>query len=305
MKKILFYIQNTWCHGRIHNDLIKALWPDIYCDILDWTKGYSIEEYRYFLKKYDYIITDTYGAEFLNINYHISPNRIGIIAHSNDDILHITKKSELGEKYFTDFKGYATVSSTARTFSLAHGVQRIPQVLKIGCFNNLSFKNSSEKLEKIGFIGEIEIERQKNSKTFNKRGFLVQKVCELTGLEFVNIKNLHFHAASEFYNSFDLLMFASLMEGLPTVAIEAFSCGIPVLGTDTGIFSQMASSGGGVILPFEEEKFIDEGVKIVNFLKQNPKEYQKMCSTALEESKKYDWSVARTSWINFINSLYE
>lgn len=95
------------------------------------------------------------------------------------------------------------------------------------------------------------------------------------------------------------------MEGLPTVAIEAFSCGIPVLGTDTGIFSQMASSGGGVILPFEEEKFIEEGVKIVNFLKQNPREYQKMSVAALEESKNYDWSVARNSWINFINSLYE
>jgi len=305
MKKVLFFIENYWCYGRIHNDLVKALYNDIYCDILDWSKNYTLSDRDYFLKKYDYIITTPSGAHVLEKSYQIDSNKIAIVAHSNHDITYILDEVKAGREFFNKFKGYAVISSTVRSFSIAHQIYRVPHVLQVGCFNNITYKNKATELKKIGFIGRTENDEIMNPTKFNKRGYLVKKICEITNTELKVLNGLHFLNSTEFYSEFDLLMFASFSEGLPTIAIEAFSCGVPVIGTETGVFSQMVKNGGGVILPFEEEKFINEGVKLINNLKQNPREYQKMSIAALEESKNYDWSVARNSWIDFIKSLYE
>lgn len=305
MKKIVFFIENNWCYGRIHNDLIKALYPDIYCDILDWTKGYTITDFDYFLKKYDYIITTPHGGYSLEKIYGVNPNKIAIVSHSNHDFTHILEEVKEGREFFNKFKGYAVISSIVRDYAVAHRIYRAPHVLQVGCFNNITYKNQSTELKKIGFIGRTEHWETECPAKFNKRGYLVKKICEITNTELKMLHGLHFLNSTEFYSEFDLLMFASFSEGLPTVAIEAFSSGVPVIGTETGVFTKMAQSGGGIILPFKEEEFINEGVKIVTRLKQNPREYQKMSVAALEESKNYDWSVARSGWINFINSLYE
>lgn len=305
MKKILFFIENNWCFGRIHNDLIKALYPDIYCDILDWRVSYTYEDIKFLLKKYDYIITSPSGAHVLENSYKINLDKVAAVTHANHDMTYILEEVKAGKEFFNKFKGFAVISSTIRDFAIAHQIYRVPHVLQVGCFNNITYKNQSTELKRIGFIGKTENDEIINPTKFNKRGYLVKKICEITNTELKVLNGLHFLNSTEFYSEFDLLMFASFSEGLPTVAIEAFSSGVPVIGTETGVFTKMAQSGGGIILPFKEEEFINEGVKIVTRLKQNPREYQKMSVAALEESKNYDWSVARGSWINFINSLYE
>lgn len=304
MKRILFYIENNWSFGRIHNDLIKVLYPDVHCDIIDWRIGYSSTDVDYFLKKYDYIITTPHGAMVLDTSYKLPLNKIGAIAHSNSDIKHIIFEKQLGIDYFNKFKSYGVISPIIRTMSIAHGIYRIPYVLEVGCFTNLHYKNTSKELKTIGYVGAIQRHIDVNESVDIKRGRLVEKVCELTNLPLVHQKNLHFLCSEHLYSSFDLLMFASLTEGLPTVAIEAFSSGIPILGTHTGIFPKMAESGGGILLPFEENEFIEKSVIIINDLKNNSEKYQHMSMCALEESKKYDWSVTRNSWLKFIDSLY-
>jgi glycosyltransferase involved in cell wall biosynthesis len=303
MKRILFYIENNWAFGRIHNDLIKTLYPDVHCDIIDWRIGYSSTDVEYFLKKYDYIITTPHGAMVLDTSYKLPLNKMGAISHSNMDIKHIIFEKKLGAEYFNKFKSYGVISPIVRTMSIAHGVYRIPHILEVGCFTNIHRKNQSKELRSIGYVGAIQKNIDANESVDIKRGRLVEKVAEITGLPLIQQKNLHFLCSEELY-CFDLLMFSSLTEGLPTVAIESIASGIPILGTHTGIFPSMAECGAGIILPFEENLFIDKAVDVINDLKLNPEKYQNMCSLALEESKKYDWSVARNSWLKFIESLY-
>ncbi len=304
MKRILFYIENNWAFGRIHNDLIKCLYPDVHCDIIDWRISYTLQDLEYFLKKYDYIITTPHGAMVLDTSANLPLDRVGAVAHANSDLKHIIFEKKLGTEYFNKFKSYAVVSNRIRTMSIAHGIYRIPHVVDIGCFRDMYVKNVSKELKTIGYVGAIERHIDVNENVDIKRGYIINNISNLTGLPLIHRKGLHFLTSDYLYENIDLLMFSSLTEGLPTVAIEAFACGIPIIGTHTGIFPDMARSGGGIVLPFEEEEYVNQAVKIITELKDDPERYQRMSECALEESKKYDWSVVKHSWLKFIESLY-
>ncbi len=304
MKKILFFIENKWAYGKIHNDLIKALYPDVHCDIIDWTVSYSHEDMRHFLNIYDYIVTTPAGGTTLKQSYGVNPNRIAIIAHSNHDFQHTLFVENEALDFFNEFSGYGAISPVIRTLSIAHRIRRFPNVLLPGTFTNIYSKNTSKSLNKIGYVGLINKVQNNVEGIDIKRGHLVSKTVEAVNLELIQYSGLHFLTAANFYCDFDILMFSSTTEGLPTVALEAISSGIPVIGTDTGIMSDIANSGAGIILPFEEDKYIAEGINVLNYLKNNPEEYQKMVSCALQKAKEYDWSVRRKAWIEFINSLY-
>lgn len=303
MKKILFFIENNWSFGRIHNDLIKVLYPEVHCDIIDWRISYTYDDMSYFLNTYDYIISTPHGAMTLNSSYKVPLDRIGAIAHSNSDIQHILFTHNLGKEYFDKFKSYGVISPIIRTMSITHGIYRIPHVVEVGCFNDLHFKNNSKELKRLGYVGKISRGFQEEQIDI-KRGNIIVKVAEKTNLPLVHHENLHFLCSKKMYCDFDLMMFSSLTEGLPTVAIESFCSGIPVIGTHTGIFPEMAKSGGGIVLPFEENDYIEKAVSIINNLKENPSNYQQMVSCAIKESEKFDWSVCKNSWIRFIESLY-
>lgn len=304
MKKILFYIENNWAFGRIHNDLIKALYPEVHCDIIDWRIGYTPDDVSFFLKKYDYIITTPHGASVLYFSYGLPLNRIGAVAHANSDIKHILVEKKLEVDFFNKFKSYAVISPIIRTMSIAHGVYRIPHVLQVGCFTDLHTKNNSKELKTLGYVGAIERHIDVNENIDIKRGNIILKISELTGLPLIHIRGLNYLCSEQMYSAIDLLMFSSLTEGLPTVAIEAFSSGIPIIGTHTGIFPEIANTGGGIILPFEENKYIEEAVSTLTFLKNNPEKYQDMVNNCINQSKKYDWSNTKQSWLKFIDSLY-
>lgn len=303
MKKILFFIENNWSFGRIHNDLIKVLYPNIHCDIIDWRISYTLQDMNKFLNLYDYIISTPHGAMVLNSSYRVPLDRIGAVAHSNSDLQHILYTHNLGESYFNKLKSYAVISPLIRTLSISHGIKRFPQIVNVGCFNSLHAKNQSKQLTKIGYVGKIHRAFQEE-KVDIKRGHLVAQIANEVGLPLVHYQDLHFLCSRNMYCDFDLMMFSSLTEGLPTTILESFSCGIPVIGTNTGIFPELSKSGGGIILPFEEDEYIKQGIAALNDLKNNPLKYQHMVNCALEESENHDWSIAKLSWIKFIDSLY-
>lgn len=304
-KKILFFVENSWCFGKIHNELIKVLYPDIHCDVLDWTKAYTIEGMNCVFQKYDYAITTPQGAFGLNDSYKIPLNKIAVVAHSNKDIKNLFYEKNLGSEYFDLFKAYAAISPMVQNFSIAHGVKRIPKLVEVGCFSNIQKINKSKEVKKIGYIGSTKRHFDEKTTTDLKRGYLVSLIAEKTGLELITFEDLPFICAEEMYSKFDILIFSSLSEGLPTVAIEALCAGIPIIGTETGIFKEIAQNGCGIILPFEEKEYINQGIKILLELKNNPLKYQEMVSNCVKQSEKYDWSIKKQSWINFINSLYE
>jgi len=232
VKRILFYIENNWSFGRIHNDLIKALYPQIHCDIIDWRTPYTHQDMSVFLKLYDYIVTTPHGAISLNKMYNVPLDRIGAIAHSNSDLQHILFTHNLNESFFSEVKSYGVISPIVRTLSISHGIKKIPKVVNVGCFNDLHAKNTSKELTKIGYVGMIHRAFQEE-KMDVKRGYLVVKVAERVNLPLIHYKDLHFLCSRTMYCDFDIMLFSSLTEGLPTTILESFSSGTPVIGTHT------------------------------------------------------------------------
>lgn len=98
-------------------------------------------------------------------------------------------------------------------------------------------------------------------------------------------------------------MFASLLEGNPYPMLEAFASGIPVLGTHSGIAPDYLKYGGGVILPFEPDKFIEEGTKVIEHMKSDSNYYRQLSDESYKIGTMIDWSNIKQEWINFFNTL--
>lgn len=61
----------------------------------------------------------------------------------------------------------------------------------------------------------------------------------------------------------ELLVLTSIYEGLPMVVLEALSCGIPVVSTDSGETSKLLTEKTGVIIPTRTPKSVADSLRIV------------------------------------------
>jgi glycosyltransferase involved in cell wall biosynthesis len=297
--KILFFFENNWVFGKIHNELSKALYPEIYCDVADWSRSYTLDDFSNFLNKYDYIMTVPDASRTLVDVYKVPHERIIVIAHGDWDIFHGID-SGIKPQDFTKFKGYCVISPRLINVSVAYKIPRIPKLLKIGLFTKNYPRNTNTTVNNIGFFSVI----HRDDCGFDlKRGSLVKHVSETTNLPFIHSQNLSFLGIEKAYSNVSLVMFASLTEGNPYSSLEAFACGIPVLGTNVGIFPDIAKSGGGTVLSFEEDLYSREAYGIISEMTKNKCLYYQMSEAAYEESKNFDWSVLRETWINYFNSL--
>lgn len=300
MKKVLFYYDTNWVFGKIHNDLIKTLYPDMYCDIMSWDKPTSKEEMDFLNSKYDFFVSIPQYCFELNFRYQIPAEKLVGIIHSDWDIFRALYIGNYDRVLFTQLRGYATICPMLINSSISHGINRIPDLLRIGLFTDNYKREKSQSLSNIGYFQAY----HRDDWGFDiKRGNLVRHVAELTGLNFCHRNDLSHLAIDKAYSNIDLCMFASLTEGNPYTALEAFASGIPVFGTDTGIFKDLARSGGGTVLPFKESTYIGEAIRHIKTLQSNPNLYSDMSDKATEESKKFDWSVIRNDWISYFNSI--
>lgn len=100
-----------------------------------------------------------------------------------------------------------------------------------------------------------------------------------------------------FYNSIDLLLVTGFNEGISNPAMEAYSCGVPILGTNIGIIKECASSNAkSLILNSDKpEKFIKE----INTLKSNNKNLQAM-KNEIRKNMEENWAIKHNidDWLN-------
>jgi ribonucleotide reductase alpha subunit len=55
MKRVLFFIEDNWAFGSIHNALCKELYKyDIYSNLLNWKTRYTKKEFDLLNKTYDF-----------------------------------------------------------------------------------------------------------------------------------------------------------------------------------------------------------------------------------------------------------
>ena len=299
MKKVLFFIHNGWVFGKIHNELIKALYPDVYCDILCWSHPYTSYEFDYIKEKYDYFLSTPEGCWGLHNNYKVPLEKTVAVLHQDWDVFN-PLKNNVTKEIFDKFAGYAAIAPLLQNISLSHGVGRIPELLRIGLFQNNYPKNTSKQLKRIGSFAKY----ARIDQGFDiKRGVLIDKISNLTNIELVKNEGVNFLGVESMYKNIDAVVFASLIEGNPYPMLEAFACGIPVLGTPTGIAPDYLKLGGGKLLSLNAEDFVKEAVKEIEELKNDEDYYLLRCEESYSIGKKIDWSNLRQDWIQFFNSL--
>ena len=89
-----------------------------------------------------------------------------------------------------------------------------------------------------------------------------------------------------FYNSADLFVLPSKSgEGLPLVALEAMSCGLPVIATDVGGISEVVVQGGGTLIPADNPH---EMAKVVLQTSQTDFSVAKVAVRTVAE-RSFDW----------------
>lgn len=313
--KILFFVENNWAFGKIHNELIKVLHPEIYCDIIDWRTSYSEDFFRFCKEKYDYFLTTTHGANGLIKFYGVDPKQIIAIIHAEYEIESEIFKILSGEnrddpaQWVGSLAGFASVSSSLRdAFRVRLPYARMPRTLPIGCFTRNYKKNKNKKVENILYCGSFKESENEEMADWerrvykNKRPYLIKSVCDKTGCNFHVVNGLNFLVMEEVYQNYDLLMFSSLSEGLPTVAIEAIASHVPIIGTNTGIMKEIDYAGAGFTAPFDEQAFIDFSVDKINELNSSSS-YINAKNKAEILSYKYDWNSIKPIWMGFFKSL--
>lgn len=304
MKRVLFYIHNGWVFGKIHNELIKLLLPEYYCDILCWSQVYTTQEIGLFNQKYDLIVSTPATCFFLHKNYGIPLEKMAGIVHQDWDVFSPLEKDSdtVTPETFNKLAGYGVICPLLVNISLSYGVARIPKLLPIGVYRDFYRRPMSPAIKRLGYFGRMA--RKDRGDLDIKRGHLAQRVAKLTGLEFARCDSVHFLGADRLYQDVDLVMFCSLIEGNPYMALEAFAAGVPVLGTSVGLFPDLAASGGGAVLPFEEDKFVSEAVEVIQALQADHALYQRMHEAASAKSKQFDWLTLRPTWIDFLNGCF-
>lgn len=299
MKKVLIYIHNGWVFGKIHNELIKALAPDVYCDIICWTKQYTKNEFDLFLEKYDYFMSTPEGCVGLHTTFGVPLDRTIATVHGNWDVFYPISKG-VSKDYFKQFKGYFTISPILQNVSISHGVERLPDLLRIGIFQKNYPKKEDDNLNTIGMFSNY----SRLDQGFDiKRGNLIELISQKTNLSIFKKEEVNFLGIEQYYKNIDLIINPALSEGNPYPMLEAFARGIPVLSTHTGIAPEYLKQGGGCLLPFAEKDLIYKTVFEIQKMKNSKLYYNDLCHQSYKIGQSIDWSNIRTEWIEFINSL--
>lgn len=313
MRRILFFVDSEWAFGNIHNSLRKCLYPEYDCDLLCWSKVYTAETFKYLIDKYDLFWSTPAGAFALHSSYGVPNEKLVGLAHHDFDISSPIEKSRADQlngyvgspKHFADLRGFAVVGKKLLTTSIAYGVSRLPTILPMGLHTREYVRPMSTEVKRMGYFGRLE--RFDHRDFDSKRGRLAIAAAEKTGMTLYAPqfqKDIHYLATSQMYRDIDLLMFCSLQEGQPCTAFEALASGVPVLGTAAGVFDELAEFGGGGVLPYDENAFLEQAVEVIQALQADHALYAKMHEAALATSKNFDWAVLKPTWLEYLDGLF-
>ena len=298
MKKVLFFTQNRWAFGSIHQGLIKELYKNgVYANLIDYTIGYSQEEFKFLLDIYDYFVTNPETIPPL-MSYGVPTKRIVAVAHAEWDIYVSARDLVHNMTNWWDLHSYGGISD--KLVNMFNSLNPHSKVKAQRVTNGINFDafytKPSDSLKRVGFGGKMV-----GCNFFGvdiKRGNLVQKVTEVAGLEFAPNGTYHYLAMPGYYKAVDALIMASTEEAAGMPMLEAAAAGRLCIGTPVGYFKDNGLKGGGHIVNLNEENFIEETLDILQYYKYNNDAYKKKCLEIQEYAREnYDWSKVVDQWI--------
>ena len=289
--KIGIFTSFGWSIERVFRDIEKHI-PEHIFHYLEWS-SYNYDQLMDFIQNSDIIITTSYVSVCGFPDFKYFPiQRVLFIAHGAGETD--------GHTFSNDFiYGLASRHLTPLfpnnvTFLTPNGVD--PTLFQYTERNGI--------INKIGWCGNpqvplkqiewgIEIGKQTNTE-FN----ICSKVpCED---DISKWQGILFHEVVNWYQTIDMLLVTSIpketTETGPLPAFEAIVSGVPVIGTPVGNFST---------IPGPKFKTIEEGVEIVNRLKQNPEEVKQLAKEQYEYvMKHYTYESMIHLWKEAVEYVY-
>jgi len=298
MKRVLFYTQNAWAFGSIHQALCKELYQhNIHADVLDWKQTYSPAEWRLLNSVYDVFVTNPDAVMYL-YKEGIPFNKIVVIAHAQWD-LYLSCR-EHGLDFFNEVRGFAVISSILVSKSQELGIVKKPKITPLGIHFDLFYSDIHSELKNVGYAGV--------KTTFNfsgveiKRGHLAeQAVSNVAGLQLVPHAFYYHLCMPGYYKNIDCVIQSSLEEGGGLPAMEGAAAGRLIIGTPAGYLEENGAKGAGVLVPFDETGFLKETTEYLTYYRDNPAEYRQKCESIQQFAREnYDWSVVIQKWIEVL-----
>lgn len=298
MKRVLFFVENGWAFGSLHHGLCKELFKkNIYCNVLDWSQDYTLEDFRLLNELYDTFVTIPNMA-YLLLNKNIPAEKIIIVAHEQTDLYYTSQV--FGVDFFDQFKKFGGISPIIRDTSKKIGITKEMTLVTNGVHFNNFYRPVKDNLKVVGYGGA------KHSSNYfgvdRKRGHLVEMIVEgVDNISFLNHKFYNYLCMPSYYEQIDCLIVSSLEDagGLP--ALEAAASGVLVMSTSVGYFEKHGPKGGGIVLPMDEVNFVEQGIVFLEYFRDNSKAYTEKCREIQEYAKNnYDWSVVIDTWVNLL-----
>ena len=297
MKNVVFFTQNRWAFGNIHNSLMKVLYPyGINAEILDFTVSYKTEEIFLLDEWADLFITNP-DAVWALMSYGVSYDKIAVVAHAQWDIL---KALEQDKDVFYKVQKYAVVSDHLVEKSLSFGVKRVPEVLKVGIITDKYDVPPPIRLKKIGYAGAFSVSNYFGEEI--KRGMLVEEIlegCKNLGIELEYVKHNFYmwQVMPTYYKNIDLLLITSSEEGAGLPYMEAMAASRGVISTSVGYAGEEKF---GNVYPIDKDVFVKSAINKIYEYWYNPKNFVKDCIRNRKLSACFDWKIRVIPWVEFI-----
>jgi glycosyltransferase involved in cell wall biosynthesis len=308
-KRVVFFIEPEWSYGRVHYDLCKYLSIHGFnCQVLPWNKSYTLEEMNEYESCVDTFVTTPHGWKSLR-SYGINPDKCVVVAHSRIDLLELIESH--GVQEFDKFKQFGCLNEWLINLSHDLGIKRKPTLLPVGVCYETFMESISQKLTTVGFASSYhekeEFSNLNNSVVYSqqpkvfKRGWLIKKAVEDAGLEFKIANTYHnsFVTMPGFYGSVDAIICASTEEGCCMPTMEAAASGKLVITTAVGNAFEAFKDGenSNLIVPFDEEEFLEKVKKLLIHYKENNEAYVRTCESLRAQMKKFDWHSVMKYWV--------
>lgn len=291
-KKVLFFFENDWAFGQIHNALAKRLYQyKIYCHVLDWRTSYSHQEFLYLQSKFDAIVTVPSVIDCL-ISYDVPLSKvIGVAHHEKDIILGLQK---IGNR-FEELLGYGVIHKHLVEVSAKAGIKRIPKIVPNGLDFDYFYNPVKDKLEIVGYAGAI-TSAMSDSSEF-KRSYLISPIINKTNLTLKLHNRMHHLCMGGYYQSVDSILVTSKYEGCGLPAMEAAAAGRLVLGAKVGCFDGSA----GLLCRTPDEEFITDAIDHLERCK-DPAVYKEHCERFQQYARDhYDWSQVVNNYVDLLS----
>jgi hypothetical protein len=293
-RSILFFTENAWAFGQIHNALVKRLWErGIYAHVLDWRISYSPTEVEYLKRKFDLFYTNPPQVPHLMNVFGVPKERIVTVAHAEVDIHKAVQAA--GSEMFDGLKAFAGINESMIFASAAFGVKRVPDVVLNGIDFDHFYSPVSNSLQTVGYAGALS--HHMSSGVDCKRKHLVPATMEGLPFAFKDHTFMNHLCMAGFYETIDALLLPSSYEACGLPIMEAAAAGRLVLcSAGVGYFD----GNFGVNCRVLEGGWVQDA-KAALSAHRDPVLYKAACESAQQYAREnFDWSNRMDAWVKLI-----